>query len=254
MNRRWMALAGLAVVGIAAVWFLFLRSDNPAPVSLEDAVEAASDTTGDGSPTPTVPEAVDESLPESEGDTGSGNTPGAGLDGTWSVLSGADSFAGYRVGEELVGIGVAEAVGRTGGVTGTLELEGSILTAVSVEVDMTSLRSDDDRRDGAMSRQALQTGAFPTAGFALTEPLDLGSIPTEGVAVSVTAVGDLTLHGVTKSIAMPLEAQLVGERIIVIGSADIVYGDFDIQLPSAPILVGVEDHGLIELQMTFARD
>jgi len=253
VNKRWIALAGLAVVGLAAVWFLFLRSDNPAPVSLEDAVEAATESTGDGSPTATVPEAVDESLPESEGDTGSGDIPGAGLDGTWSLLSGAESFAGYRVGEELVGIGVTEAVGRTGGVTGTLELEGSTLTAVSIEVDMTSLRSDDDRRDGAMSRQALQTGAFPTAGFVLTEPLDLGSIPAEGVAVSVTAVGDLTLHGVTKSIAMPLEAQLVGERIVVIGSADIVYGDFDIQLPSAPILVGVEDHGLIELQMTFAR-
>ena len=252
MNRRWMALAGLAVVGIAAVWFFFLRSDNPAPVSLEEAVEAATESTGDGSPTSTVPEAVDESLPESS-DTGSGDLPDAGLDGTWSVLSGADSFAGYRVGEELVGIGVTEAVGRTSEVTGTLELEGSILTAVSVEVDMTSLRSDDDRRDGAMSRQALQTGAFPTAGFVLTEPLDLGSIPTEGVAVSVTAVGDLTLHGVTKSIAMPLEAQLVGERIVVIGSADVVYGDFDIQLPSAPILVGVDDHGLIELQLTFVR-
>ncbi|NNC39272.1 MAG: hypothetical protein HKN95_01165 [Acidimicrobiia bacterium] len=252
MNRRWMALAGLAVVGIAAVWFFFLRSDNPAPVSLEEAVEAATESTGDGSPTSTVPEVVDESLPESS-DTGSGDLPDAGLDGTWSVLSGADSFAGYRVGEELVGIGVTEAVGRTSEVTGTLELEGSILTAVSVEVDMTSLRSDDDRRDGAMSRQALQTGAFPTAGFVLTEPLDLGSIPTEGVAVSVTAVGDLTLHGVTKSIAMPLEAQLVGERIVVIGSADVVYGDFDIQLPSAPILVGVDDHGLIELQLTFVR-
>ena len=252
MKRRWMALAGLAVVGIAAVWFFFLRSDNPAPVSLEEAVEAATESTGDGSPTSTVPEAVDESLPESS-DTGSGDLPDAGLDGTWSVLSGADSFAGYRVGEELVGIGVTEAVGRTSEVTGTLELEGSILTAVSVEVDMTSLRSDDDRRDGAMSRQALQTGAFPTAGFVLTEPLDLGSIPTEGVAVSVTAVGDLTLHGVTKSIAMPLEAQLVGERIVVIGSADVVYGDFDIQLPSAPILVGVDDHGLIELQLTFVR-
>ena len=253
MNKRWMALAGLAVVGLAAVWFIFLRSDNPAPVSLEDAVEAATETTVDGSPTSTVPEIEDEPLPESAEDTGSVDLPDAGLDGTWSILSGADSFAGYRVGEELAGIGVTEAVGRTRGVTGTLELEGSTLTAVSVEVDMTSLRSDDDRRDGAMSRQALQTGAFPTAGFVLTEPLDLGSIPAEGVAVSVTAVGDLTLHGVTRSIAMPLEAQLVGERIVVIGSADVVYGDFDIQLPSAPILVGVDDHGLIELQMTFVR-
>ena len=148
---------------------------------------------------------------------------------------------------------MTEAVGRTSGVTGSLELEGSTLTAVSIEVDMTSLRSDDNRRDGAMSRQALETNAFPTAQFVLTGAIDLGTIPSEGVPISVTASGDLTLHGVTAQVDIPLEAQLVGNQIVVVGSVDIVYGDFGIELPSAPILVGVDDHGLIELQLTFAQ-
>jgi polyisoprenoid-binding protein YceI len=175
------------------------------------------------------------------------------LDGTWIVLADENSFAGYRVGEELAGIGVQEAVGRTSRVTGTLELEGTALAAVEIEVDMTSLESDDNRRDGAMSRQALETSAFATATFVLTGPVELGSVPEEGVAISVVATGDLTLHGVTQALEIPLEAQLVGDRIVVVGSVDIVYRDFDISLPSAPILVGVEDHGLIELQLTFAR-
>ncbi len=243
MNRRLIALVGaVAVAGLAALWFFFLRSDNPDRVSLDDAVAAATETT-----------VADETLPESPDTTAPSVEDVTDLDGTWSVLSDENSFAGYRVGEELAGIGVTEAVGRTSSVTGSLMLEGASLTAVSIEVDMTSLRSDDNRRDGAMSRQALETSTFPTASFELTEPVDLGSIPEEGIPVSVTATGDLTLHGVTKSVAFPLEAQLVGERIVVVGSVDVVYGDFDISLPSAPILVGVDDHGLIELQLTFER-
>ena len=244
MNRRWIALAGIALLGLAALWFFFLRSDNPDPVSLEDAVASVTGSTVSDEPAATLPEVTDTTAAVEET---------VALDGTWTVLSDENSFAGYRVGEELASIGVTEAVGRTSGVTGSLELEGSTLTAVSIEVDMTSLRSDDNRRDGAMSRQALETNAFPTAQFVLTGAIDLGTIPSEGVPISVTASGDLTLHGVTAPVEIPLEAQLVGNQIVVVGSVDIVYGDFGIELPSAPILVGVDDHGLIELQLTFVR-
>lgn len=245
MNRRWIALAGIALVGLAALWFFFLRSDNPDPVSLEDAVASVTGSTVSEEPAATLPETTDTTAAVEE--------ETIALDGTWTVLSDENSFAGYRVGEELASIGVTEAVGRTSGVTGSLELEGSTLTAVSIEVDMTSLRSDDNRRDGAMSRQALETNAFPTAQFVLTGAIDLGTIPSEGVPISVTASGDLTLHGVTAQVDIPLEAQLVGSQIVVVGSVDIAYGDFGIELPSAPILVGVDDHGLIELQLTFVR-
>ena len=243
MNRRWIAVAGIAVLALAGLWFFFLRSDNPAPVSLEAAVDAVTDTTS----------LVEEALPEAPPETVEEDPVDAGLDGTWTVLSDENSFAGYRVGEELGGIGVTEAVGRTSNVTGTLELEGATLTNVEVGVDMTSLQSDDTRRDGAMGRQALETGAFPTASFVLTETLDLGAVPQDGEEIRVTAIGDLTLHGVTRNLEMTLEAQLVGDRIIVVGTADLNYGLFDIELPSAPILVGVDDHGLIELQLTFSR-
>ncbi|MFW2339484.1 MAG: YceI family protein [Acidimicrobiia bacterium] len=244
MDRRWIALAGTVLIGLAALWFFFLRSDNPDPVSLEDAVASVTGSTVSEEPAATLPAATDTTAAVEET---------VALDGTWTVLSDENSFAGYRVGEELASIGVTEAVGRTSGVTGSLELEGSTLTAVSIEVDMTSLRSDDNRRDGAMTRQALETNAFPTAQFVLTAAIDLGTIPAEGVPISVTASGDLTLHGVTAQVDMPLEAQLVGNQIVVVGSVDIVYGDFGIELPSAPILVGVDDHGLIELQLTFVR-
>ena len=40
------------------------------------------------------------------------------------------------------------------------------------------------------------------------QPVDLGAVPAEGQAVEVTVTGDLTLHGVTKSVEVPLQAKL----------------------------------------------
>jgi hypothetical protein len=39
--------------------------------------------------------------------------------------------------------------------------------------------SDDDRRDGQLRRQGIQTDQFPTAVFNLTSPIDLGSVPVD---------------------------------------------------------------------------
>lgn len=44
-----------------------------------------------------------------------------------------------------------------------------------------------------------------TAGFDLTQPIVLNGAPADGETVSATAVGDLTLHGLTRSISIPLQ-------------------------------------------------
>ena len=67
-------------------------------------------------------------------------------------------------------------------------------------------------RDGQLGRQGVQTDQFPTATFVLTAPIDLGTIPAEGTPVDVTAVGDLTLHGVTKSVSDPAGRRPAGRH------------------------------------------
>jgi polyisoprenoid-binding protein YceI len=98
--------------------------------------------------------------------------------GTWvvdatsgSLEDGTSTFAGYRIQEELGGVGANTAVGRTRDVTGTLVIEGTSITSLSVEVDMTTLVSDEDRRDGQLRMRGLETDAFPTPTFVLTEPI-----------------------------------------------------------------------------------
>ncbi|MCZ7528735.1 MAG: YceI family protein [Acidimicrobiia bacterium] len=183
------------------------------------------------------------------------------VSGTWSVDTEAGdfddetatgSFAGFRIEEELARVGSATAVGRTGDVTGTVEIDGSSVTAATFEVDLTTITTNEERRDDNV-QDALETSRYPTATFTLTEPIDLGDAAQTGAAVTTTATGDLTIHGVTRSVQFPLEAQLVGETIVVVGSLDLTFGDFDVQVPDSMIVVSVEDHGILELQLLLVR-
>lgn len=233
----------IVVLGAAGV-FWYLRDDSPDEVSLEAAVGQVSDdttTTADGDTATTA------------GDSD--------ISGTWTVdaetgefdfESATGTFAGFRIEEELAQIGATEAVGRTGDVTGSVVIDGTTVTSADIEVDLTTITTDQSQRNGRV-QSALDTDQFPTATFSLTEPIDLGEGAASGEAVSVTATGDLTIHGVTKSVQIPLEAQLVDGTVVIVGSTEVRFSDYDVEVPSAPVVVSVSDVGTMELQLLLTR-
>lgn len=131
--------------------------------------------------------------------------------------------------------------------SGTVTVEGTTLTEATVEADLTALVSDEPRRDGRI-QEALETERFPTATFTLTEPVELGADPTTGAQVSATAVGELTVHGVTRPVEVPLEAAFVDGLVVVTGSVDVTISDVDVTAPTAPIVLSVADTATVELQ------
>jgi len=169
------------------------------------------------------------------------------------MADGTASFVGYRVQEQLAGIGANTAVGRTPVVSGTLTLSGTTVTAVEVTADLFTLQSDDDRRDSSLRRQALETSQYSSATFKLTQPIELGSLPADGATLSETAKGELTLHGVTRPISIDLKATRKGGMITITGSMTIVFADFNIQKPTSFIVLSVDDHGVMELQLHFVH-
>ncbi len=249
MSKKTVLISVVVLVALAAVglWYFVLRSDAPPPVSLDSAVESVTEST-----TTTTTEG--SSGAETTTTTAAASAaPSAGLDGDWAIDTTA-SFAGYRVKEELASIGFTEAVGRTSDLTGGLTIAGTSLTAVLVEVDMTTLQSDSSRRDGALGSRGLETDTFPTATFALTEPIDLGSLPVVGEPVAADAVGELTLHGVTKTVTIPLDAQLADDTtIVVVGSLEVAFADYGIESPTGFSVLDIEDPGTLELQIAFVR-
>jgi polyisoprenoid-binding protein YceI len=104
-----------------------------------------------------------------------------------------------------------------------------------------------------MRSQALETTAFPSATFTLTEPIELDAVPAEGERISTTATGDLTIHGVTNSVEVSLEAELVGSRIVVTGTVPIVFADYDIEKPQSFRVLSIEDNGEMEFQLFFEQ-
>jgi polyisoprenoid-binding protein YceI len=257
LRNRWLSiglglfLVGLLAAGAAGFSYLFLRPEAPAAVGLSDA-----------SPTPATETAGTSagSQPTASTATGSSAISGQGLDGTWSVdatigsfsdFSG--SFVGYRVDEELANVGAATAVGRTPDVTGSLTLEGATVTAVEITADLSTLQSDKSQRDGQLRRQALETDTYPTATFSLTKPIELGSVPSEGELIQVTAAGDLTIHGETRSVEIPLEARVSGDVVTVTGSTEIAFADHGISRPVSFAVLTIADHGTMEFQLQLTR-
>ena len=228
-----------------------------------EVIESATDASGNVT---TVPEpSMDKMVAEIDAETAPADqaeNETAGLAGAWTVevaenpsdLQGEPtvSFAGFRVDEVLSNIGDFTAVGRTAEVSGSIELSNTALVAATVEVQMGTLRTDNSFRDGQIYR-ALNTSEFPLATFTLVEPVDLPAGMADGEAFSGSAVGHLTVKGVTNRVAFDLQAQLVGDRIVAVGSSDVVFSDFGVTAPTAPIVVSVEDHGIMEFQLIFTR-
>jgi polyisoprenoid-binding protein YceI len=253
-------LIGIVVlaVAVAGLWYLFFRPSGPAPVALGE-VPTQSVAASVGSSATAAPEAS-AGTPSAAPASGTATSSGDGIAGTWnvdpSVGSFSDfsgSFVGYRVKEQLASIGAATAVGRTPGVTGSVTVEGTAVTAAELSADLTTLESDDPRRDGQLRQQALETSQFPTATFKLTEPLDLGKAPADGETVDATATGDLTLHGVTKSVQIPLQARLADGVVTIVGSLPIQFADYEISPPRSMMVLSVEDNGVLELQLQLTR-
>ncbi|HUF59815.1 MAG TPA: YceI family protein [Actinomycetota bacterium] len=185
---------------------------------------------------------------------------GGSAQGSWTVdmTSGSlddatSTFAGYRIQEEVVGVGANTAVGRTKDVTGTLMIDGTAITSLSVEVDMTTLVSDDDRRDGQLRTRGLETDTFPTATFQLTEPIEFAEEPAQGETLTTEAIGELTVHGVAREVTVPVEARWTGDQIEVVASFDIALADYEIDPPTGFLVLSVADQGTIELHLLFAR-
>src|SRR5260221_6355186 len=101
-------------------------------------------------------------------DTGTTEAPGevGPVAGAWKLSTG--SKAGYRVKEVVVGQSTT-AVGRTSAVTGAMTIDGTSVTKGDFSVDMTTVASDQSRRDGQFHGRIMETSTFPTATFALTK-------------------------------------------------------------------------------------
>jgi len=250
-KKRLLGGAGLGIVVlVGAVWFLFLRDDAPEVVSsaaANEQLDADLAAPDDGAADAPIVE------PEPEGSGFDGT-----INGNWVVNeeigefdfeTASGSFAGFRVTEELTVVGDTTAVGRTGGVSGAITIADGTLTGAEITVDMTSIVSDRPQREGAI-RRAISAPEFPTAIFVFADSVDVSAIAVGGEAMSFPVAGELTVKGVTQPVTFLIEANVRDDGFgIITGSTGIVWQDFGITPPSAPVVVSVADEGIVEFQL-----
>ena len=251
MTRNRTILAMLAVVAIAVGGYVaydnVLRGDAIAPLALPRAAPTNATASEPSTAAASGSPAVDPT----------GGATDASVAGSWTIVAGSE--AGYRVREQLANLPAeSDAVGRTSDVTGTITVveagDGAQLTAGEINVDTTTIQSNENRRDNRLRTEGLQTDQFPTATFKLTQPVDVPAAALAGAATDLTLVGDLTLHGVTKAVQIPAQAQIVNGQIAVTGSISFPLSDFQIQTPNVGgFIVSIADQGALEFLVVFAK-
>lgn len=241
MRRHWKKIViGLVVivVGVLAASFVYAKFINKAQPALgqsdvNNRLDATTTLVGDA---PTGSDAA----------TGSVR---AGVEGTWKI--GGQSEVGYRVKESINGFATT-ANGRTTAITGSFQITGTKASAGNWTVDMTTFHSDEGRRDGQFNGRIMNVSQFRTSTFKLTAPIDFGAVPAQAGSVSVPATGDLTLHGVTKSVTFNLKATFKNGKIGVLGQIPVIFAEYGIPNPSRAT-IATEDHGLLEFVLIFNR-
>ncbi len=186
--------------------------------------------------------------------------PPDSIDGTWTIDTEigdfedfSSSWVGFRVAEVLNPGGEVEAVGRTPAVSGQMEASGTVIESAVIEADLTAIISDRPRRDGAIQR-ALGTGEFPLATFTSSGPVDLGALPVEGEPFTASLPGSVTIRDVSQDVTLELTGQRVGDVVVVVGALPLDFTSFGVTMPTAPVVVSVEDNGDLEWQLFLTRD
>ncbi|HZS58366.1 MAG TPA: YceI family protein [Gemmatimonadaceae bacterium] len=169
----------------------------------------------------------------------------------------AGNEARYRVREQLLHHDMPnDAVGKTTAISGALALQsnGTFDTAASkITIDVTTLKSDQDRRDGYVQQRLLETDRYPTVVFVPTA-ISGANLPfASSGRQSLDINGLLTVHGVTRATVWHMKAQANGADVTGTGYTKFTFDDVSLQQPHMRFLLSVADTITLEYDFHFVR-
>ena len=170
---------------------------------------------------------------------------------TWTID--AASKATIRVREQLARLPAPnDAIITITGAQGTFTLnpDGTFATDSKISVDMTTITTDDRQRTDSIRRDPLEVTRFRTSELVpkTTTGLTLPLARSGDFAFQLT--GDLTLHGVTKSVTFDVKATRANGKLTATATANPSwkFGDFGMRPPSSFSVLSIVD----EIRMEFA--
>lgn len=211
------------------------QSDQPEAAATEAPATAAAPAAEmpELTPTPTLlPEATAMAEPE---------IPAGG-----GFVIGEGSEATFTVNEKLAWLDLPnDAVMRTVGIAGTIHLDGQPSV---IELDLHSMTSDSDRRDGYVRNRM-----FPdhrTATFTVSGLDDLPDPLPEGEEITRQVEGELSIKGVTKPITFEVQARKDPDKLFVLGRTTFTWDDLELPPPNIPGRIEVKDEVQVEVLLS----
>lgn len=232
---RLVAVAIVLVVLAGAGWWFFIRSD----------AELATSA-------PEIPQELKSSTP-ALGATSAAATPAASGGAQKYTIIPEQSEAAYFADETLARVALpSTAKGSTKAIKGEFYLGKSGLDTTQESkftVDLTTLKSDESRRDGQVQQRGLETAKYPAATFVATK---LEGYPAEfpaGQEVPMKLTGMLDLHGVKKEVTWDVKMKKEGSAISALATVSFLYSDFNIPVLTIAGLVSVQDDVTLQVQV-----
>ncbi len=168
------------------------------------------------------------------------------------ILNEHGSEARFRVREQLAGFDFPnDAVGVTEDVTGAIVLgpDGAIISEGSeFRIQLASLATDNERRDGYVRRRALEVERYPEAVLIPRRFVNLPHPLPESGQVTFKLEADLTLHGQTQSTIWDVTAEFGPDAIAGLATTAFSFDTFGIAVPQVARVLSVDDHIRLELE------
>ena len=230
MNKRNILLAGVGVVLIIIIAGVFYTSHFASAVTQTQSHTAPGAVTATGTPIPTI-----------------------GLQ-TFQIVP-AQTTASYSVYENLVFQNKPnnDAIGTTHSVQGSFKIRtgaSPVVAAMNITVDLSTLQSDEQRRDHFIQQNSLQTDTYPNATFVSVSTQGLPSSYSDGQSVHFQLTGNLTMHGKTNKEVFDVQGKVVGNTITGTAISTIFMTDFGIQPPNLANIAIAQNKVVITLNFT----
>jgi polyisoprenoid-binding protein YceI len=235
LKRTILLLAGLLVAGGCA-------TSNPADAPPAAQTPVAVDT----APAAAQPTAAAAPTEASVSEAPAGQVRTFQIDPSRSKVS-------YEVGETLFREGNRYnlAIGTTNAVNGEITLDYATPSNSQVgtlTVDISSFKSDSDRRDSRIREEWLESARFPTVTFVPTGLSGLTDTVAEGQPVTFQVTGDTTIRDTTRPMTFDVTATLQGDELSGTAQTQFKMTDFGFQPPDIMGMLKAEDDVTIKIE------
>ena len=162
------------------------------------------------------------------------------------------TIARYRVEEELARTGFFVAVGETRDVAGSIAFDAAgvvVPDGSRIAVQVATLTTDSNRRDGYVRNRTLETDTYPEVVF---QPTSIEGLPASladaSGLVDFTITGDLTVKDQTREVTWDATAEFAGDGTASgMAGVEFTFDDFGMTKPSVAVVISVDDTIRLEL-------